>query len=210
LEIPLDTQTRVLDFGCGWGRHYRFFLRELKPGNFVGIDIDAGCIETCRRTIPMGNFEQCEIQPPVRFDSASFDVVYAYSVFSHLSEKAHLRWIEEFGRILRPGGMLVVSTMLREHLGVWLEQSTDESKPWCIANLKRVNFDIDRFQAGFDSGQFLYCPTGGGGIRSDDFYGEAIISPAYARENWAAQFRIVDYLSYPQSHPQALIVCQRK
>ena len=52
----------------------------------------------------MGNFEQSAVEPPLRFADGSFDIVYAYSVFSHLSERVQLRWVEEFARILRPGG----------------------------------------------------------------------------------------------------------
>ena len=33
---PIDASTIVLDFGCGWGRVLRFFLREVNPDQLVG------------------------------------------------------------------------------------------------------------------------------------------------------------------------------
>ena len=45
LGIGLDHNTRVLDFGVGWGRFYRLFLRDFAVENFVGIDVDQECIE---------------------------------------------------------------------------------------------------------------------------------------------------------------------
>ena len=41
----------------------------------------------------------------------SFDVVYACSVFSHLPETLHLLWLAEIRRVLRPGGVLVATTL---------------------------------------------------------------------------------------------------
>jgi SAM-dependent methyltransferase len=177
----------------------------------VGIDIDADCIATCKRTNPYGNFERCEIAPPVRFAAGSLDVIYAYSVFSHLSEGAQLQWIGELGRVLRPGGMLIVTTLKREHLGVWLRLRDEEQHPWWKENLRRIEFDINKFAAFYDSGEkFLYCPTGGGGIRSADFYGEAIVSPAYIRRAWAKEFELVEHRNDRDDAPQALIVCRRR
>ena len=40
----LRPESRVLDFGCGWGRVTRFFLRDIEPENLVGIDIDESAL----------------------------------------------------------------------------------------------------------------------------------------------------------------------
>ena len=82
---------RLLDFGCGWGRIYRLFLRDTP--NLVGVDIDENCIKICRAAIPYGSFEVCEAMPPLQFPNESFDTIVAYSVFSHLAEHAFLAWI---------------------------------------------------------------------------------------------------------------------
>jgi len=54
--------------------------------------------------------------PPVEFPAGFFDIIYAYSVFSHLNEDTHLKWIEEFSRILKAGGLLLVTTQARRFI----------------------------------------------------------------------------------------------
>src|SRR5262249_14848680 len=46
---------------------------------------------------------------PLRYRDASFDLVYAFSVFTHLPESLQLAWMGELRRVLRPGGYLLIS-----------------------------------------------------------------------------------------------------
>ena len=82
----------ILDFGIGWGRVLRFFLKDVEVERLVGIDHYATAIEACHETYPPGGprFLLTEPFPPAPFEDATFDLVFAYSVFSHLSEEAHL------------------------------------------------------------------------------------------------------------------------
>ena len=73
----------MLDIGVGWGRVYRAMLRETLL--IVGIDPLPRCIELCREAFPDGKFELVQPQPPYQFADEAFDVVYLYSVFSHLN-----------------------------------------------------------------------------------------------------------------------------
>src|SRR5947199_103729 len=43
----LRPDSRVLDFGCGWGRVTRMFLKDVLGDNVYGIDVDASAIEMC-------------------------------------------------------------------------------------------------------------------------------------------------------------------
>ena len=204
LGVDITTTTRILDFGCGWGRNYRFFLKDVLPSSIVGVDVDVDCVRFCNEHFPMGRFRACDPVPPLLYENDSFDIVYAYSVFSHLSEDAALRWVREFARIMRPGGMLIVTTLKQCHLEVW-DQIRHTGTHWASA---LPNFDISEKKKGFSAGEFLYCPIGGGGVRTPDFYGEAIIPPSYAERAWAPHFRIVDYFDDPFQRPQAVLVAQ--
>jgi len=42
--------------------------------------------------------------------SAQFDLAFAYSVFSHLSPKSHLAWRTELARVMKPNGILFITT----------------------------------------------------------------------------------------------------
>lgn len=107
---PLDEFARLLDFGCGCGRVVRQW-RDLAPTTRVaGSDRDRPAIEWCRRNLRFAQFEVNDLAPPLAFEDASFDLVYALSVFTHLPEDLQLAWMAELRRVIAPGGHLVVST----------------------------------------------------------------------------------------------------
>src|SRR5262249_55761974 len=106
---------KVLDFGCGWGRIIRFFLKDLHPSRLYGADPLGEMIDLCKKTNRWCNFRLISTSPPSPFPDDTFDLIYSYSVFSHLSEEMHVRWLEDLSRILRPGGLLVATTREREY-----------------------------------------------------------------------------------------------
>jgi len=73
---------RLLDFGCGWGRIYRVFLRDTPE--LVGVDIDGRCIAACQAAMPCGSFQVCEPEPPLSFPDGSVDVVESGKLFETL------------------------------------------------------------------------------------------------------------------------------
>jgi SAM-dependent methyltransferase len=98
-----------LDFGCGCGRVTRNWVA--LPGTDVfGSDMNEAAIDWCRLNLPFATFETNGLAPPLVFETASFDLVYALSVFTHLPEELQLLWMLELERVLRPGGLLVLST----------------------------------------------------------------------------------------------------
>ncbi|MGA7614510.1 MAG: class I SAM-dependent methyltransferase [Thermoanaerobaculia bacterium] len=104
-EVPHD----VLDFGCGSGRSIRH-LRDTR-WTLTGCDIDREAIEWCQLSISGAKFVVSPVEPPLEFEDGSFDLAYAISVFTHFDPEAQRAWAREMSRILRPGGLLLVSTM---------------------------------------------------------------------------------------------------
>ena len=49
-------------------------------------------------------------EPPSPYPADTFDVVYAVSVLTHLTESSQLGWLEDWRRILRPDGLLLFTT----------------------------------------------------------------------------------------------------
>ena len=77
---------RILDFGCGCGGTL-LWLTDLAPtASISGTDIDASAIEWCGANIPFAKFAVNGALPPLAYADASFDLVYAVSVFTHLDE----------------------------------------------------------------------------------------------------------------------------
>jgi SAM-dependent methyltransferase len=66
-------------------------------------------LEWCAENLPFGRFTVNALESPLDYDAESFDVVYALSVFTHLPMPLQLHWISEMRRILKPGGVLLMS-----------------------------------------------------------------------------------------------------
>ncbi len=58
-----------------------------------------------------GAFLPCGLEPPLPFAAAQFDLVLAGSVFTHLDAAHQEQWLTEIRRVLRPGGVLVATTL---------------------------------------------------------------------------------------------------
>jgi SAM-dependent methyltransferase len=113
-HVPLGEARSVLDFGCGCGRVTRYFKGF--AGEVAGSDVSGDAIAWCRDNLSFGRFEVNGPAPPLVFEDASFDLVYALSVFTHLTADLQLAWRDELRRVLRAGGRLLLTTHGRAYL----------------------------------------------------------------------------------------------
>ncbi|MEG4441140.1 class I SAM-dependent methyltransferase [Microcoleus sp. AT9_B5] len=209
LGRPLTRDSHILDFGCGWGRMIRFFLKEVVADNLYGIDVDPAMIDICVNTVRQGNFSVVKPEPPTQFSNNSFEVVYAYSVFSHLSEPVHIKWVEEFSRILKPGGILIVTTQARRFIEFCRSLRDQNHESGWYNGLANSFLDTEAAFADYDNGKFLYSATGGGAARPASFYGEAVISPEYIKREWTKYLTFCDFVDDPAKFNQAVIFMQK-
>src|SRR5207245_83916 len=100
---------RVLDFGCGWGRLTRFFSRDVAPGSLYGCDPVEDILDVCRRTRVPAVLARSPFVPERLPFSERFDLVFSFSVFTHLSEDAHEHCLRAIHDSLAPGGILIVT-----------------------------------------------------------------------------------------------------
>jgi SAM-dependent methyltransferase len=139
----------------------RFFLKDVRAANMHGLDVDPTVIALCKQLFDYGGFAVCHARPPAPMPSGSFDVIYAYSVFSHLGEEVHLEWVREFARLLKPGGLLLATTQGRAFIDFCasLRAMSAHESAW-HESLAKSFIDRDQALLGYDSGQFLHAPTG--------------------------------------------------
>jgi SAM-dependent methyltransferase len=107
---PLRQGARVLDFGCSSGRVLRVLAAWRRDIDWIGCDPNAAAVEWADANIPGLTAFASSQEPPLPVDDASFDIVYAVSVWSHFGKTQALRWLGEMHRVLKPGGALAFTT----------------------------------------------------------------------------------------------------
>jgi SAM-dependent methyltransferase len=103
--MPID----VLDFGCGCGRFLAGWVLRGSEMRLHGCDFNPALVAWCNDRIPGVVVRQNQIGQPVPFADRSFDYIYLLSVFTHLTVAEQTRLINEFRRLLRPGGHVYVT-----------------------------------------------------------------------------------------------------
>jgi SAM-dependent methyltransferase len=108
--LELRDGSRVLDFGCSSGRHLRVFQAWRPEIRWLGCDPNEQAIAWASEHLPGIDFFVSPQDPPLELDAASLDLVTAVSVWSHFAPGAAERWLAEMHRLVRPGGLLVLTT----------------------------------------------------------------------------------------------------
>ena len=124
----LDEARNVVEIGCGVGRDAIPLTRILPAdGSYLGIDIIRPSIQWAKANIcpnaphfqfncfdvsdaqhnPGGARDMTSYRIPAR--DRSVDLVFLYSVFTHMFPADVAHYLAEFGRILRPGGRVLAS-----------------------------------------------------------------------------------------------------
>ena len=127
---------RYLDFGGSTGRVSRHVTRD--PGREVWLcDINVNWIAWIDQFFnrPIRAFQN-RIQPALPIEDRTFDLISAFSVFTHLDQD-EMPWLLELRRILRPGGYLYL-TVLDEN--VW-DRLKGPSWEWLFKSLSRGRND---------------------------------------------------------------------
>ncbi len=125
--VPLD-RTVVLDAGCGTGSYSDALLGYV--GRIEAVDMNPGMLEVAARKLAWAgdrvSFHSSRIDE-LPFQDATLDGVMINQVLHHLPDSAaqgfpaHRRVFREFARVLKPGGVLTISTCSQEQLrhGYW-------------------------------------------------------------------------------------------
>ena len=133
--VPLD-QTVILDAGCGTGNYSQAMLEY--AGRIEAVDMNPGMLDVAARKLAWAgdriSFHSSRIDE-LPFENATLDGVMINQVLHHLPDDAaegfpaHRRIFREFARVLKPGGILTVSTCSQEQLrhGYWHYQLIPEA-----------------------------------------------------------------------------------
>jgi SAM-dependent methyltransferase len=113
--IDLEDFSAILDFGCGCGRVTRHWAPLTAP-EVHGCDLNPVLVNWCQRNLPFIQGRRSGLEPPLPYPAGRFDLVYAVSVFTHLTEALQRRWMTELRRVVKPGGFLWFTTRGERYL----------------------------------------------------------------------------------------------
>lgn len=102
---PLHEMDGILDFGCGCGRMMRWWS-DLSGPQIHGCDYNRDLGNWCAANLKFVHMRMTNLQPPLPYPDGSFDFVYAFSVFTHLSTELAGRWMANLRRLVKPGGLV--------------------------------------------------------------------------------------------------------
>jgi ubiquinone/menaquinone biosynthesis C-methylase UbiE len=107
LARTLCSNKNVLDIACGEG--YGSNLLAESAGAVSGVDLDNDVVNTASKKYKRANlsFKQGDATK-IPFDNAVFDVVVSFETLEHHDK--HLEMMVEVKRVLKPGGILIIST----------------------------------------------------------------------------------------------------
>jgi SAM-dependent methyltransferase len=201
--------TRYLDFGCGWGRVGRFFLREFQRGDMAGVDVDPGMVAFCTEAGVPGYHLTASNGRRLPFADESFRLVTAYSVFTHLPEPLFRAWMTELLRLTARGGLIVFTVEPPRFLDfvAGIDPENPESG-WHGALAENLGGLEERRRELAERG-VTYLPTGGGPHRPAESYGDTVVSPEFIVAAAGRAGRLRKYVDEPNQFWQALAVVQK-
>jgi len=103
------SEKKILEFGCNNSRVLRHFEAFSDKNEIWGCDINSRMITWCLENLsPPFNYFTNTTQPHLPFKDGFFDLIYAYSIFTHIDD-LFFTWILELSRNLRSTGFLFIS-----------------------------------------------------------------------------------------------------
>lgn len=194
LGRPFSEVRSVLDLGCGSARVLPYVSASAPGARCAGYDVDAEAIAWASQHHPRLEWGVSGPEPPLPFEDQSFELVYSISVFSHLDRDSQDHWLAEVRRVLKPGGIALLS--VHGHYAFAQFRTGAVTTHWCRQDaftrppLAPDEFVFEPYVRSFWNETEL---PGVGERYGLSFHGEQ-----YAREHWS------DWLSVDAVHERAL------
>ena len=144
-RLGLRKEMRVLDAGIGTGFLTINLLKEAPiPLNITGLDFSIGMLAGLKRRLAsLGLSKQVSLHMgdmrQMPFPEGSFDLVVSSAAIEYLPEVEH--GISEFGRVLRPGGRLLIIATRNSFMGKVIAVTWKNK----ILEPKHIRACMDRF-----------------------------------------------------------------
>jgi hypothetical protein len=184
---------RVLEWGVGCGRISRHLCRKLRPG-FVGVDVDTVNIGWCQHNLPWGHYLTVSPHGRIPLRDKSVDLIYGWSVMTHLCEADQNWWLAELHRVCR--GLVILSVHGFLHAARYAEWWNDISQA------------TSWIQSGFRNSELPNPDISD--VVGDDYYRDVAHTPAYIFDEWTKAIDVLDIIpgGFGESHDA--VVCRAR
>jgi SAM-dependent methyltransferase len=191
----------VLDFGCSSGRVVRVLAAAYPELRWHGCDPIGPAIAWASEHLPGIDFTRSPEAPPLPYDDAAFDCVYAISIWSHFAEAPALAWLAEMHRVVRPGGLLVLTAHGYQTLAH--DESAGMRAPEQLEEIARA-----LYEGGFCF-KDEFGEAGDHGITNPG-WGTAFLSPEWALANTTRDWLVEAFVPGRVEDNQDLYVLRRR
>lgn len=177
------SEANVLDYGCGWGRLIRLLYKYVPVSQIYGVDPWDRSIEICRECDVKGNLFLSDYLPRTlpTPEGVQFDFIMAFSVFTHLSEKATKICLSTLADYLANDGLLAFTTRPVDYWDFYRNINKD---------IKRRN--IKELKRNHSEKGFAFNPHNREKIEGDITFGDTSMSLKYI-ENTFPNLEIVGF-----------------
>jgi hypothetical protein len=101
--------SNVLDFGCGWGRLLRLMLFFTKPQNLYGCDAWPQSLTLAQESGVPAHLALSKEMPEELPFVQKFDLIYAFSIFTHLSKPCTHACLNAIRKSIKQDGLLILT-----------------------------------------------------------------------------------------------------
>jgi SAM-dependent methyltransferase len=171
----------ILDYGCGWGRLIRLLYKYAPIESIYAVDPWDRSIKECEAHGVKANLMLSDWVPYSLPFKRKFDLIFAFSVFTHLSEKTAQIVLKTLKEYIADNGVLVITIRPKEY--------------WHIHN--QGILEPEMIQA-HDKGGFAFTPQDIPPIDGEITFGDTSISLSYISIHYpqwkvvSIEFNVVD------------------
>lgn len=113
-RLPMTAVSRVLDVGCGTGDLLRRLRAKYPDAVLAGLDPVPEMLALARSKLSGKEDLQTGYADALAWSAGKFDVVVSCNMFHYISHAVEA--LREMGRVLRPGGALVLTDWCDDYL----------------------------------------------------------------------------------------------
>jgi len=199
--VLVEPGTRILDFGCGDGMMLRHFREIAKSGEVWGVDINGTEMTWCQQHLsPPFKFVTTTSFPHLPFEENYFDVIYSFSVFTHICDLAEA-WLLELRRILRPGGVLYLTVHDKHSIDLLMNKHRG-------TRFSNQLYDAEKLLSFRDSdfAMFTLNRVSGGGIEHEGRQAQVFYDIGYLCRHWGNYLKVVSTTQEAYAYQTAVVL----